>query len=140
MGSARIGSRVITVDGGGKHSFIHDLLWSIFSSWSTEPQCVFQEAGRFSSSAGFKMSLMLTFSASLVSRRLSALIVVTAMVVVGKTIVLILLNLVSCYRGLRSSGVKCCCSSLYIPHDRWSDRIIAPDFLLADYVNQWGLF
>ena len=86
-------------------------------------------------SAGFFLSwvLWVTSSTSLVSRRPSTLIVVTAIVGTGKTIVTLLSNLFNCHGGLWSSEVKCCCSFWNIPYSHWLEQKMAPDLLLHNF-------
>ena len=77
----------------------------------------------FSASGFLSWVLWVTSSTSLVSRRLSTLIVVTAIVGTGK-------NLFNCHGDLWSSEVKCCCSCWNISYSHWSEQKMAPGLLL----------
>ena len=87
----------------------------------------------FSAGCFLSWVLWVTSSTSLVPRRPSTLIVVTASVGTGKTIVSLLSNLFNYHGGLWSSEVKCCCSCWNIPYSHWSEQKMALDLLLHNF-------
>lgn len=87
----------------------------------------------FSAGCFLSWVLWVISSTSLVSRRPSTLIVVTAIVGIGKTIVSLLSNLFNCHGGLWSSEVKCCCSCWNILYSHWAEQKMAPDLLLHNF-------